>query len=153
MTKFYDYSQLTMVVGGTFITGLLGGWDASLKLLILLIVVDMITGTVKAIANKQYSSSKAGRGFSKKIGYLVIVILAHQFDSMMPQEAPVIRTIAIFFYIWVESSSIIENLAILGVPIPKAIVDVLEQVKKKGGGGAGDVNIPAEKDTTKVIGK
>ena len=45
----------------------------------------------------------------------------------------VLRTAVIFFYISNEGLSIVENAAILGLPIPNELRNVLKQIRGKGG--------------------
>ena len=40
-----------------------------------------------------------------------------------------LRTAVIFFYLSNEGISIIENIAIIGLPVPKKLKDVLEQLR------------------------
>ena len=43
----------------------------------------------------------------------------------------VLRTAVIFFYLSNEGVSLIENAAHLGLPVPKKLIDVLEQLHKR----------------------
>lgn len=113
-------------------TALFGGWDKAFQVFILCVVLDIITGVLKGlIAEKGFSSKRMRQGFATKFGYLIIVVLATQFDKLMPEELPVIRTLVIYFYVAVEASSIVENLAQMGVPIPQVIIDRLSALKGK----------------------
>ena len=42
---------------------------------------------------------------------------------------PVLRTLVIYYYIARESLSVTENCALLGVPLPQQLVDVLAQLQ------------------------
>lgn len=110
---------------------LLGGWDIALKCLIVVIVIDYLTGVVSAIYNKKLNSIIGTKGIIKKVSYLCIVALSTIIDIITGQTG-VIRTLVIYFFVANEGISIIENIAEMGVPIPKKLIDVLEQLKKKG---------------------
>ena len=43
-----------------------------------------------------------------------------------------LRTAVIFFYISNEGISLIENLSVIGVPVPQKLKDTLTQIKEKG---------------------
>lgn len=119
--------------GATGITALFGGWDNVFQVFVICMVLDMITGVIKGFVMRDFSSRRMREGFVTKFGYIIVIVLATQFDRLMPQDMPLLRTIALWFYIFVESSSIVENLAQIGVPIPQAIVDRLSALKVKSG--------------------
>ena len=110
---------------------LLGGWDIALKCLIVVIIIDYLTGVLSAIYNRKLNSIIGTKGIIKKVAYLCIVALSTIIDIITGQTG-VIRTLVIYFFVANEGISIIENIAEMGVPMPKRLIDVLEQLKKKG---------------------
>ena len=110
---------------------LLGGWDIALKCLIVVMIIDYLTGVLSAIYNKKLNSNIGTKGIVKKVGYLCIVALSTIIDIITGQTG-VIRTLVIYFFVANEGISIIENIAEMGVPMPKKLIDALEQLKKKG---------------------
>jgi len=52
-------------------------------------------------------------------------------DRLINDGQWVFRSLVAYFYIANEGISIIENIAVLGVPIPEKIIDILEQIKDK----------------------
>lgn len=50
-------------------------------------------------------------------------------DVLIIQNGSIIRTAVIFFYLSNEGITILENVAILGLPIPQKLKDILEQLK------------------------
>ncbi|MBB6218169.1 toxin secretion/phage lysis holin [Anaerosolibacter carboniphilus] len=114
---------------GTTLSYLIGGWDSVIKILAVLMVIDYVTGIMKAISNKDLASDVGFRGLMKKAAILFVVILAHQLDLTIPQENPIFRTMACYFYIANEGISITENIALLGVPLPGGIVNMLKKMK------------------------
>lgn len=132
----FDFDGLPMLFAGsmTGVTALFGGWDVAFQVFVICLVADMATGVLKGFVQKDFSSKRMREGFVTKFGYIIVIVLATQFDRLLlPEEAPVLRTIAVFFYIFVEGSSVLENLAQMGVPIPQAIVDRLSVLKGKNG--------------------
>jgi toxin secretion/phage lysis holin len=119
--------------GMTGLTALFGGWDEAMEVFIWCVILDIVTGVIKGFVLKEFSSRRMRKGFATKFGYFVVIALATQFDKLMPEDAPILRTIAVWFYIFVEGSSVLENLAQMGVPIPQQIVDRLAVFKDKGG--------------------
>lgn len=121
----------------TGFTALLGGWDTALEVFITMVVIDIVTGSLKGFfAEKKFSSKRMRKGFVTKLGYFIVIIVCQALDSLLPDGMPLLRTMAIYFYIAVETTSLLENLAQLGVPIPRAILDRLDVFTGKGGNKA-----------------
>jgi toxin secretion/phage lysis holin len=57
--------------------------------------------------------------------------IGHIIDLHLIKSGSVVRTAVIFFYISNEGISILENTAIIGLPVPKKLKDILEQLKDK----------------------
>ena len=110
---------------------LLGGYDIALQSLIIVIIIDYITGLASAIYNKELSSKIGLKGILKKFSYLCIVALSVVIDRITGQSG-LIRNLVIYFFVANDGLSVIENLAEMGVKLPTKLVDSLEQIKKKG---------------------
>lgn len=119
------------VVGG-FVAYWLGGFDAILISLIAMIVIDYISGILAAVYNKTLNSEIGWKGIIKKVFMLLIVAVACIIEKATG-NAVAIREIVIMFFIFNEGISIIENAGHLGLPIPKKLVDILEQLENKEG--------------------
>ena len=94
-------------------------------------IVDYFTGVIVAIYQKKLSSEVGFHGIAKKVLIFCLVAVAHVIDSRIIQNGSVVRTAVIFFYISNEGISILENAAILGLPVPKKMQEVLEQIKDR----------------------
>ena len=116
----------------TTVVYFLGGLDIALKTLLVFIVFDYITGICKAIHNKKVNSSIGAKGITKKVGYLIVVAMAVLLDQTMGNTGA-IRSIVIYFFVANEGISILENWGSMGLPLPKKIFDVLEQIKNEKG--------------------
>lgn len=115
----------------TTIIYLLGGMDIALKSLIVIMIIDYITGVASAIYNKKLSSKIGLKGIIKKFSYLCIVALSVVIDNLISQDG-VIRTLVIYFFVANDGFSIIENMSQMDIKLPKKLVDSLEQIKGKG---------------------
>lgn len=115
----------------TTVIYLLGGLDIALKSLLIVIVIDYLTGVASAIYNKKLSSNIGFKGIIKKFCYLLIVALSVVIDNLTGQSG-VIRTLVIYFLVSNDGLSIIENMAELNIKLPSKLIEVLEQIKKKG---------------------
>jgi len=133
MDKVVKYLKYAIAIVGGVLTGLLGGWDMMLQVLVFIVILDYATGLAAAWVEKTLNSEIGARGILKKVLLFVVVILAYQLDRAIGQE--VFRSLAIWFYLANEGLSIIENCARAGLPIPASIRTALEQLKKKGDTG------------------
>lgn len=110
---------------------LLGGLDIALKSLLIIIVIDYVTGILSAIYNKKLNSKIGFKGIIKKFSYLFIIALSVIIDNVLGKTGT-IRTLVIYFFVANDGLSILENVAKMNIPLPKKLIDVLEQLKKKG---------------------
>jgi toxin secretion/phage lysis holin len=128
--KEFTLTGLFAVAGG-FISTYLGGWDAALKLMVVLMIIDYITGVVGAWMAKDLSSDAMYKGGIRKGMTLLVVIIAVLLDELLG-GTPVFRTLSLYYFIGREGLSVTENLAKMGVPLPPALVNVLAQLKTRG---------------------
>lgn len=115
---------------GTGLIYLLGGIDVAMACLLIAIVLDYISGLIKAYECKVLSSKIGMRGILKKVGVLLVVMLSVIIDRVTG-ETGAIRTLVIYYFVANEGLSIVENLAEAGIPIPKTIKKALKALKKE----------------------
>lgn len=120
------------VAGGivAFCSFLFGGIDIAFQTLIFFLVADFITGTYKAMKNRELSSRKSWDGFGKKIMTLLVVALAVRIDVMMNANGSV-RLIAMYGYIGTELYSITENIIAVGVPVPETLAKYFKKYSEE----------------------
>ncbi|WP_214788575.1 phage holin family protein [Exiguobacterium sp. s21] len=118
-----------VAIVATSVTALLGGWDVALKLLVTLMVIDYVSGFLAALKHKRLNSDVMFWGGIRKgvvFGVIIIAVLA---DEMLNNSNPVLRTLVIYYYIAREALSVTENSALIGVPMPEKLVEVLAQLQ------------------------
>lgn len=113
---------------GGFMGWFLGGLDGFLYALIIFVIIDYATGLMAAFIKKELSSETGFKGICKKVAIFCLVGMGHVLDTQVIGNGSVLRTAVIFFYLSNEGISIIENSAIIGLPVPKKLKDVLEQL-------------------------
>ena len=123
-------NNIMSVILTTFIY-LLGGVDVALKCLLIMIILDYISGIASAIYNKNLDSKIGLKGILKKFMYLVIVCVSVIIDKIVGNTG-VVRTLVIYFFVANDGLSIIENMGKMGIPLPKKLIDNLNQLKNKG---------------------
>ena len=121
--------QLAFSALGGFLGWYLGGVDGFLYALIAFVLVDYVTGVMCAIADKKLSSAVGFKGICRKVLIFVLVGIGNLVDVYVLGEGGALRTAVIFFYLSNEGISILENVSVLGLPVPQKLKDVLEQLK------------------------
>lgn len=122
-------SSVFACIGTTFVY-LIGGMDIAITCLLIAIALDYISGLIKAYECKVLSSKIGFRGIIKKVGVLLVVMLAVLIDRVTGNTGA-IRTLVVYYFVANEGLSIIENLAEAGVPIPKSLKKALKSLKKE----------------------
>ncbi len=108
---------------------IIGGCDILFKTLLVFIIIDYITGILRAIYTKKLSSKIGAKGIIKKVGYIFIVILAALLDKLLNSTGN-IRNIVIYMFIANEGISILENWTSMGIKIPKILKDKFNDINK-----------------------
>lgn len=138
-----DFSVQTIWDAIRMIFALIGGWlglflgnaDRLLILLIVFVILDYLSGVLRAISEKKLSSAVGFRGISRKVLTFVMVGLAHQIDKTAIGSGSMLRSAVIFFYLSNEGLSLIENASQLGLPIPEQLRRILIQLHNRDSGG------------------
>ena len=115
----------------TTVVYLLGGFDIALKSLIIVMLIDYLTGVCSAFYNKKLNSKIGLKGIIKKFCYLCIIAFSVVIDNLTGENG-MVRTLVIYFFVANDGLSILENIAEMNIKLPKKLIDALEQIKKKG---------------------
>lgn len=115
-------------VTGTVLSYFFGAWNTAIETLVVLMVIDYISGVLAAYINPHLvlNSQRGFRGILKKIMILMLVSLGHFLDTVVGSQ--LICSAVTFFFLGNEGLSVIENAAKAGVPIPRKLRDTLEQL-------------------------
>ena len=124
------------ILGG-WIATLFGGWSTAFNVLMIFMTADYITGLVVAgvFHNSKKTDtgaleSRAGwKGLCRKGGTLLVVLIAAQLDLLM--HSTFIRDAVVIYFVGIEGISILENLGLMGVKIPKFLSRMLDVLIKK----------------------
>ena len=126
---FNGVSIVGGIVGG-FLCQWLGGWDVILKALIALVILDYVTGVLKAITTKTLSSQIGFKGLVRKIVIFIVIATAVIIQTVVGDAIP-LREVTIIFFLCNEGISLLENASEF-VPIPDKLKDTLIQLRDKG---------------------
>lgn len=110
---------------------LFGDFDSALITLLIFMLLDLISGLIVAInhkslksENKAVSSLAMWKGISKKIITLLLVVVAYRIDIFLSVDF--IRNCVIATFIINECLSIFENATMIGIKVPKFLVNILD---------------------------
>ena len=119
--------KIAVAAFGGFMSYIFGGFDNLFIALLSLMILDYISGLVKAVYNKNLNSQVGFRGLLKKVMILLVVVLVSVLQKGISEAIP-LRDIVLMFYIANEGLSIIENLGTV-IPIPEKIKEFFDQLK------------------------
>ena len=131
MKEFWNTMQFIFAVLGGWLGYFLGGCDGLLIALVAFVSIDYVTGVMCAVSDKDLSSRVGFKGICRKILIFALVGVANLIDVQVIQTGSILRTAVIFFYLSNEGVSLLENAAHLGLPVPKKLKAVLEQLHDK----------------------
>lgn len=100
---------------------------------VLFIILDIITGLLKSFYNNSYQSSEMRKGGLRKLGILVAMVLCYLIETGLPYlQIPInfpITIICAAYLVFMEITSIIENLSVLNPTIKEFLEKILNKIK------------------------
>jgi toxin secretion/phage lysis holin len=132
-----DKSDILLKIYG--VSGILGflseiftSMQTSYVILLVLIILDTFTGISTAIKYKRFSSTGLRKATKKIITYALCMITVRLLETILNSliTTTMLSQIIIAFLAITESVSILENLTLLGVPIPSNILTLLIKTLK-----------------------
>lgn len=134
-----EKTVLVTVIGtvGGAVANAFGGWGEDMVTLLIFMAVDFMLGLLIAAfwqkSNKSASgalnSNSAWKGLIKKGATLLVVLIAHRLDLLI--GTGYIRTAVIIAFCANELISIVENLGIMGLPLPGVINKAIEVLQNR----------------------
>ncbi|WP_031474665.1 phage holin family protein [[Clostridium] aminophilum] len=131
MRELWNGFQMVVTVMGGWLGFFLGGKDGLMYALVVMVILDYVTGVMCAISDRNLSSSVGYRGICRKVLIFALVGVGHLMDLYVLGSAGVLRTAIVFFYLSNEGLSILENAAHLGLPIPRRLRKALRQLHER----------------------
>ena len=131
-------------IAGGFIAQAFGGWSASMTTLLLFMAIDYATGLIVAgffhaspKSDTGALESRAGwKGLMRKGCTLLFVLIAARLDLIV--GTTMIRDGVIIGFLLNELVSIVENAGLMGIPLPSALTNAIDLLKKKEAGNNGE---------------
>jgi toxin secretion/phage lysis holin len=110
---------------------LLGGFDKAIEALLILSVIDYITGLINAALKGELSSKTGLKGICKKFFIFAIVAMCVQIERFVNQPESV-HNVVVWFFVGNEAISIVENVEHY-IPLPEWLKKWLKKFRDKGG--------------------
>ena len=120
ISSMYSATCMTDPITGSFITGL----------------ICAAMGKSKKTENGYIASHAAFEGLMKKVLIIFVVLLAAALDFAVSKSAGIefsaVMGATCLWFVASEGFSILENVASMGVPVPRILLSLLEIMKSKG---------------------
>lgn len=102
---------------------------SAINMLLLLIVIDFITGLSSSkVKGEVITSKKASRTAIKFVVYLMLVSSAHLAEVILPGDS-FFETVVISFLALTEFISILENIGKMGYAVPLKLLNKLQELR------------------------
>jgi toxin secretion/phage lysis holin len=107
------------------------------KLALAFMVIDVFTGVLKAVKNKELNSTKAREGIYKKASFILFIAFGYLADYAMDYvdmgfNLPAAATICTLIVV-TEAISVLENLGQINPDLVKLVAPFLSALNKKEG--------------------
>ena len=111
-----------------------------MTILLILMVLDYLTGMTNAWIRRELSSKRGIEGIVKKVSYLVVIVIGMVADYLIislgstlglavPEGLTFVGLLVTVWLILNEAISILENLQKIGTPLPQFLVKLIERLK------------------------
>lgn len=122
---------------GSGIAYMLGGWDSALKTLTIFMCADIGSAIIIAVVFKKSPKTENGRlesnamfkGLCRKCMVFLYILIANRLDITLNTD--IIRNAVIIGFTANELISIVENAGLMGIPLPKILINAIDILKKK----------------------
>lgn len=120
---------------GAAIASLFGGWNGAMTTLVILMLIDYWTGIIVAgvfhaspkSSGGALSSAVGFKGICRKFVILLIVVVACRVDLLL--DTNIIRDATCIGFCANELVSITENAGLMGIPLPRKLVEAIEVLR------------------------
>ena len=134
----WGWSLVIGAIGGAWLT-VFGDWTMAMTILCICMALDYVTGLVVAgVFHASKKSSGGGldsnvgwKGLARKVATLFIILVAHFVDILLGTQY--IRDAVVIAFTVNEIISILENCALMGVPIPAVLIKGIDILHKQAG--------------------
>ena len=120
---------------GAAIASLFGGWNGAMTTLVILMLIDYVTGIIVAgvfhaspkSSGGALSSAVGFKGICRKFVILLIVVVACRVGILL--DTNTIRDATCIGFCANELVSITENAGLMGIPLPRKLAEAIEVLR------------------------
>jgi len=127
LVDFWQYKLLFSIIVVLF-----APFKIALLILFIMVLMDTLTGCIYAFRIKKFSSAKLRRGLGKFIMYTSSIVVVRLLEIGISEvfKTTTFTNVTVSYLVLTESLSVLENLALLGAPLPMGLKNViLAQIK------------------------
>jgi toxin secretion/phage lysis holin len=122
---------------GAFVAHAFGGWDAALVTLCVFMGIDLLSGVLLAAVFHSSPKSEGGalssgamsKGLVRKVMALLCVLIGERLDLLLGVDY--VRYGIIIAFCVNELLSIVENMGMMGIPLPAPLKNAIDLLKSK----------------------
>jgi len=123
--------KIVLAVALSGFSYLVGGYDKSIEALLILAVLDYVTGIVNAALKGELSSKIGMKGICKKFFMFAIIAMTVAVERFINQPES-LHNLVVWFFVGNEAISIVENIEGY-IPLPPWLKKWLKKFRDKGG--------------------
>lgn len=125
LTKIYDMWLIKLIIGSVIM--IFAPFKVGIWILFAFIITDTITGCFNAIRTRKFSSRKFQKSVKKIATYFTAIVVVRLLEIGIASiiETTMITRLITSFLILTEAISILENLTLLGVPLPPEVLKII----------------------------
>lgn len=122
LAKIYEMWQIKLIIGSVIM--IFAPFKVGIWILFVFIAIDTITGCFNAIKTRKFRSRKFRKSIKKIVTYFTTIIVVRLLEiGIAPVfETTMITRLITSFLILTEAMSILENLTLVGVPLPPGVL-------------------------------
>ena len=109
---------------------ILGGFDRTLAVFLIVLLIDFLTNISYYIYEKKYKKILNIKNFLKVLGYFLILAFAVVIDRILVKES-MMRQMMVYFFIASIGMSVMELWVKMGIALPHKIFSVLTELKEE----------------------
>lgn len=131
MKNFSTDIQTILIKISNCVKWFFGDYDGLFYAILAFAIIDYITNIMRGILERPPTSCCNIEFFSKKLLIFIFIGIGNILDTHVFGSESVIRAVIILFYLSHEGVSIINNASCIGLPVPKKLKSILEQLQNK----------------------
>lgn len=124
-----EYARYILTLLVSITAYMVGGWDKAMQILLILIIIDYITGLIRGGMKGELDSQVGAKGIMKKLCIFIVITVSVQIEMFLGQPES-LHNVVVYFYVVNESLSVLENVGDF-IPIPDELKRFIKRLRNK----------------------